>query len=355
MKITLDRVGRPDRGGRPAVQARGDDPLLAGRDVEDARGSRAAPRPWLPSVATVAAMDRPSGEKTGSVYQPWPSVRCRRPWVARCDEHQVVADGAERRRAPRADQRRAVGRDVERRARAGPSRSTPVRSVEVAESGLGRRWARPRRTAADSAGPEVVVPVLDRVRLEEPGARRRRPCAPSRAAPSAARSSAPGCIGDEERHRAGSSRRPPARRCPAGGASSRRASPPSASSCQRPRRRGSSAAPCSGLASGSGRLDVNTSEPSGRNAAWLSPAADRVRRRGAAAPAGSTLQSAVRSDLPSGAGVATATTRRRPSGDSRSPDSRGMAEEVSKSKGSGMPANLGTTCPTAEHREGAFR
>ena len=120
------------------------------------------------------------------------------------------------------------------------------------------------------------------------------------------------------------------------GASSSRASPPSAGRCHRAAG-GSSLSPAlSGLASGSGRAEVKTREPSGRKALLLSPTAERVRRRGAASPAGSTCHSAVRSFLPSGAGVATPTISREPSGERCSPDSRGRLTNWSKSKGSLM-------------------
>src|SRR5207237_10637879 len=87
------------------------------------------------------------------------------------------------------------------------------------------------------------------------------------------------------------------------------------------------------LASGSGRAEVNTTEPSGRKAAPVSPLAERVSRRGGAAPAGSSCHRAERNFVPSGATVATDVTRRDPSGESPTPEARGSASEVSRSEG----------------------
>ncbi len=99
-----------------------------------------------------------------------------------------------------------------------------------------------------------------------------------------------------------------------------RASPPSAGSSQSRETSSSSSSEA-----GSGRAEVNSSEPSGRNAAPPSPFALRVRRRAGRSPAGSTSHSAVTHLVRLGFSVWTAVTSRLPSGDSRSPAPRGRS------------------------------
>jgi hypothetical protein len=111
------------------------------------------------------------------------------------------------------------------------------------------------------------------------------------------------------------------RSIPAGLAATGRASPPPAGSSHS--RATSSSGSASGAASGSSRVEVNSSDPSGRKAALASPGAERVSRRGAAWPAGSSSHRALVSFLPSGPGVATEVTSRPPSGDRTRPATRG--------------------------------
>ncbi len=78
------------------------------------------------------------------------------------------------------------------------------------------------------------------------------------------------------------------------------------------------------LAPGSGRLDVNSSDPSGRNRGLASPSADRVSRR-AGPPPGSTRHRLVRYFFPSALSVCTAAASQSPSGDNRRAVTRGIA------------------------------
>ena len=88
---------------------------------------------------------------------------------------------------------------------------------------------------------------------------------------------------------------------PPSGAASRRASPPSGGSAHSALTFFSG----SGLASGSGRMDSNRSEPSGRKAIPApSPSTERVRRRAGAASPGSTCHSDVVIFVPSGGDAA---------------------------------------------------
>ena len=89
---------------------------------------------------------------------------------------------------------------------------------------------------------------------------------------------------------------------------------------RRPRRRPRRAGP----APGSGRREVNSSDPSGRNRGLASPSADRVSRRGGPPP-GSIRHRLVRYFFPSALRVCTAAASQLPSGDSRSDPIRGMA------------------------------
>src|SRR5688572_11787566 len=116
---------------------------------------------------------------------------------------------------------------------------------------------------------------------------------------------------------------------PAGGSASRRASPPPAGRSHSADRSSRSSL---FFASGSGRAEVKRREPSGRKAPLLSPLAERVRRRGGASPAGSSCQRAVWNLVPSGATVETDVTRRDPSGERASPETRGRARKESRSK-----------------------
>src|SRR5579875_2384026 len=104
------------------------------------------------------------------------------------------------------------------------------------------------------------------------------------------------------------------------------ASPPAAGSSQ------SAAWSSSGsVTAGSGRLELNSTPPSGRNVAADSPGADRVSRRAARTPAGSSSHSALTYFLPSADLVATEVTSREPSVASAKPDRRGSEMYLSRS------------------------
>jgi hypothetical protein len=107
---------------------------------------------------------------------------------------------------------------------------------------------------------------------------------------------------------------------PPGSAATRRASPPPG---------GSSQSAVSSSASWSpgalpGRLEVNSSAPSGRNRGLPSPSADRVSRAGGPPPV-SIRQMLLTYFLPSGLSDWTVAASQPPSGASRSPETRGMA------------------------------
>ncbi len=98
-----------------------------------------------------------------------------------------------------------------------------------------------------------------------------------------------------------------------------RASPPAAGSSQ------SSVVSSSSSAVGSGRAEVNSSEPSGRKTGLPSPFALRVSRRAGSLPSGSTSHSEVTKRVRFGSSVCTAVTSRVPSGDRLSPAPRGSS------------------------------
>ncbi len=249
---------------------------------------------------------------------------CRRPWVARVMSTRSSPTAPSVSPTPRADEQRAVGRDVEdglgQGRPGGAGQVVEVVELRVAVGPAGA--ARPRRTAAARAAPGSG-PSTGSGTSRRGGPRRRRPCAPSRARrprPGRRRRGASGRGGPGHR----SSRRRPSRRCRAGGASEQArlaavgVQAPEAGWGARPWRRRRA------WRRGPGRLEVKTSEPSGRKAAWLSPAADRVRRRGA--------RRAGRIDAPERGRAGTCRRARGsrprrpggvPSGESRSPDSRG--------------------------------
>ena len=116
---------------------------------------------------------------------------------------------------------------------------------------------------------------------------------------------------------------------PPDGAQAMRASPPPAGSSHSAV---TSSSFSSGARSGSGRVEVNSSEPSRAKAPTVSPGAERVSRAGGSAPVGSSRQIDERNFLPSGAGRCTAITSCVPSGDRRSPERRGSARCISRSK-----------------------
>ena len=114
---------------------------------------------------------------------------------------------------------------------------------------------------------------------------------------------------------------------PPGSVATTRASPPPGGSSHS---FAPSAAAPSGLLPGSGRREVNSSEPSGRNRGLASPSADLVSRRGGA-PWVSIRQMLVRYFLPSALSVCTAAASQLPSGASRSAATRGMARKSVRS------------------------
>ena len=109
---------------------------------------------------------------------------------------------------------------------------------------------------------------------------------------------------------------------PPGRVATTRASPPPDGSSQSWLLASSSSSTSS---SGSGRAEVNSSDPSGRKAAPPSPLALRVSRRAGASPAGSTSQSAVTYFVRLGFSVETAVTNLPPSGESTRPEPRGRS------------------------------
>ena len=108
---------------------------------------------------------------------------------------------------------------------------------------------------------------------------------------------------------------------PPGSAATTRASPPAAGSSQSA---ATSLASGSFFAAGSARLEVNSSDPSGRKRGVPSPSADLVRRR-AGPPCASILQMLVRYFFLSALRVCTAAASQDPSGASRSAVTRGSA------------------------------
>ena len=101
---------------------------------------------------------------------------------------------------------------------------------------------------------------------------------------------------------------------------------------------------------GSARREVKSRSPSGVNVADDSPVDDRVRRRGARSPAGSSSHSEVPYFFPSAESSETVVTRRVPSGDSASPAQRRVATKASRSSNVlTPPSDHGTpTSGTAE-------
>ncbi len=86
--------------------------------------------------------------------------------------------------------------------------------------------------------------------------------------------------------------------------------------------------PPSGPSGGAGRADRNTSEPSGRKAGLSSPSADRVSRagRGPACPGPAGIRQMLGLNVrPSALSADTQAASQLPSGDSRSPVTRGSA------------------------------
>jgi hypothetical protein len=125
---------------------------------------------------------------------------------------------------------------------------------------------------------------------------------------------------------------------PPGWVSTSRASPPSAGRLHSAGF-GSSPAPVPDpfSASGSGRAEVNSSEPSGAHAGADSPGALRVRRRAGRRPSGSTSHRADCHVVRSASRVCTATASRRPSAERASPATRGRATKAARSaKGEGV-------------------
>jgi hypothetical protein len=108
---------------------------------------------------------------------------------------------------------------------------------------------------------------------------------------------------------------------PPGSAATTRASPPAAGRSQSA---ATSLASGSFFAAGSARLEVNSSDPSGRKRGLPSPSADLVSRR-AGPPCASIRQMLVRYFFLSALRVCTAAASQDPSGASRSAVTRGSA------------------------------
>ncbi len=92
-----------------------------------------------------------------------------------------------------------------------------------------------------------------------------------------------------------------------------------------------SALPSASESCGSGRSEVNSSAPSGRNAAPVSPSDENVSRIGSAAPAGSISHSELVYAERSASGAATVATRREPSRDKASAVTLGRPTKASRS------------------------
>ena len=106
------------------------------------------------------------------------------------------------------------------------------------------------------------------------------------------------------------------------------------------------------VAVGSGRAEVNSSEPSGAQTGEDSPGALRVSRRAGRAPAGSTSHSADCHFFFAGSSVATETASREPSTDSASAPIRGSAAKSASrangpdgASGAGSDAGSGAGAP----------
>ncbi len=202
--------------------------------------------------------------------------------------------------------------------------SSPCRASGVRSFGPSMRASEAGQLGGEQmplAWPEVVVPATDREGLEE---LRLHPCLLPRllALPVGSEVVAPGV------HRRGE--------CDhirgAGGfhgiyAARRRDEQArlSAVGGKQPERADASSSFSSPVRSGSGRLEVKRSEPSRMKLPALSPGAERVSRRAGRRPDGSTSQRALAIFFPSGAGRATDTTSRFPSGERVSPERRGIA------------------------------
>ena len=120
---------------------------------------------------------------------------------------------------------------------------------------------------------------------------------------------------------------------PPGRAATTRASPPAAGSSHSAATSSPEPAPPSGpvfFRPGSGRLEVNSSDPSGRKRGLPSPSADRVSRR-AGPPWVSIRQMLVRYFFLSALSVCTAAASQVPSGASRSAATRGIATKSLRS------------------------
>src|SRR5690606_31314162 len=97
-------------------------------------------------------------------------------------------------------------------------------------------------------------------------------------------------------------------------------------------------------APGSGRVEVNSSEPSGAQTGEDSPGALRVSRRAGRSPAGSTSHSADCHFFPAASSVATEIASREPSSDSASAPMRGSAaKSASRAKGPPGPSDAGVS------------
>ena len=361
-----------------------------------------------PSSSATKNTARLSAAQTGSGgHRSRPAGRSRPSPAGQVDQPQadVAGAGRGRRCRPRADHR--AGRRGSRRRRptevAGSSSSTrrsplatsiatsserglPTSPVSqpvttVAPSGVtatstssrarpGRRGQRPARrrplVGRRRGGREqprlpraqVVVPVADRVGLEQ-----------LRADPGVVAGLVAALVGLQVVGPGvdAGARTPPCRRrgpprsrsIPAGGSATRRASPPPAGSSHR------RATSPSGLGvgrrpRGRARAEVNSSDPSGRKAALASPGAERVSRRGAASPAGSSSHRALRTSCRRGPAVATEVTRRAPSGERARPATRGRAQVMVEVEGR-LGARVGghspeSRCPAAaaqRHRQAA--
>jgi hypothetical protein len=123
---------------------------------------------------------------------------------------------------------------------------------------------------------------------------------------------------------------------PAGRVRTGRASPPSAGRLHR-----AGVGSPSSFAPGTGRAEVNSSEPSGAHIGEDSPGALRVSRRARRAPSGSTSQSADCHFFPSASSVCTEMASRRPSGERANAPTRGRATKAARSANGPLAGSAG--------------
>ena len=158
-------VRRPERGGRPAIELGRQDPFRAGPEVDQ---DEIAPGGLLRrTVRRAPRGDRSTIGRERRFVVPAVAVGQHAPFAGRAvDEHEVIARGANDAPAPRRDDRRPVGGDVE----VGLGQGRPGRPGQVVR--LGERLLLVRRLHGEQAGlawAQVVIPPADRIAVEQQG------------------------------------------------------------------------------------------------------------------------------------------------------------------------------------------